>query len=146
MPTPATLTDFRPFQLDYDATARLLRGTWPSSVLDADLRAHYAELLAEARTYGCRFWLLDMRERNWHMPAFGRWYSTEFAAAVRAALGQPVFIAYVLSPSHQAMAESPQVQATQRGAAAHDVYPYFFGDEFAALEWLRHQQAFDAVG
>ena len=60
---------------------------------------------------------------------------------MQAALGRPVFIAYVLSPRHQASAEGAGAQATQCACARHDVYPCFFTDEEAALDWLRYQQA-----
>jgi hypothetical protein len=128
------------FQLHYDAATRLLCGTWLAPVLDADLRSHYAELLEAARQIGSCYWLLDMRQRNWHMPSFSRWFSQEFGAAVQAAIGRPVFVAYVLSPRHQTAAEEIRTQLCQRESAAHDFYPYFFADESAALDWLRHQQ------
>ncbi|QKG56820.1 hypothetical protein GKZ68_09415 [Hymenobacter sp. BRD128] len=141
MPATLTLTEPATFYLHYDAATQLLRGRWPTPVLDADLRGHYAELLAQAQAHaGCRYWLLDMRQRNWHMPSFGAWFSAEFAAPVRAALGQPVFIACLLSARHQTAAESARSQAIQRACARHDVYPYFFASEEAALDWLHYQQ------
>ena len=145
----ATLTLIEPetFQLTYDDANSLLLGTWPGQVLDVELRHQYEELLVAAQRHGsCRYWLLDMRARNWHMPSFGRWFGADFAAAVHRALGQPVFIGYVLSPRHREAASTPRTQATQRGCATHNVYPYFFDSPDAALDWLRHQQAFGAVG
>ncbi|MDO7887065.1 hypothetical protein [Hymenobacter cheonanensis] len=141
MPEILTLTETDTFHLRHDAAAQLLRGHWPAPVLDADLRSHYAELLAQAQEHaGCRYWLLDMRRRAWHMPSFDTWFSAGFAAEVQAALGQPVFIAYVLSPRHQTAAESTRTQVAQRACAQHDVYPCFFAEEDAALAWLHHQQ------
>lgn len=147
MPTVLTVSEPTTFQLHYDVAAKLLRGGWSAPVLDADLRGHYIGLLAQAQAYGnCRYWLLDLRQRNWHMPSFGQWISTEFAAAAHAALGQPLFIAYVLGPRHQTAAEAPRSQTAQCDCTQHDVYPYFFASEEAALDWLRHQQAFDVAG
>ncbi|MGI4864962.1 MAG: hypothetical protein ACRYFZ_13640 [Janthinobacterium lividum] len=133
-----------PFTVAYDPTTSRLCGHWPASVDDSLLRAHYADLLTAACAHGgCRFWLLDMRGRNWHSPEFGRWFSTVFTAAAHAALHQPLFIAYVLSPAHHAVANTPGVQATQSGSSTHDVYPFFFDSAAAAREWLAHQQALD---
>jgi hypothetical protein len=142
MPITLTLTEPASFQLYYDPSIELIRGRWPDPVLDADLRGHYIELLAQAQQHnGCCYWLLDMRRRHWHMPSFGPWFSTEYAAAVQEALGRPVFIAYVLSPRHEASAESLRTQATQCTCTQHDIYPCFFATEEAALDWLHHQQA-----
>lgn len=132
------------FTLTYDAATSRLLGHWPACVADHALRAQYADLLTAASAHGnCRFWLLDLRARDWHTPDFGRWYSEVFAPATHAALHQPVFIAYVLRSAHYAIANTPGVQATQRGCAAHGVYPFFFDSETAAHEWLAHQQALD---
>lgn len=135
-----TLNDQDVFQLLYDATAGLLRGGWLGPVLDADLRSHYAQLVQAAQPHGCCYWLLDMRRRNWHMPGFRHWFCTEFVAAVRAALAQPVFIAYVLSPRHRGASETTGEQAAQQRSREQQVYPGAFADEAAALAWLRQQQ------
>ncbi len=132
------------FHLNYDPTTNRLLGKWPASVADTHLRTHYAYLLSKACEHGnCLFWLLDLRERNWHTPGFGRWFGTVFAQAAQAALHQPLFIAYVLSPTHQLISNTPGAQATQRDCAAHGVYPFFFDSEAAASEWLAHQQRHD---
>lgn len=132
------------FSLAYEAATQQLHGCWRGIVPEADLYAHYAELMDAAETHhNCRFWLLNMRERNWHAPGFGRWFGNEFAAIAQQVLGQPLFISYVLSPAHKAIADSPGVQATQCNCAAHGVYPFFFDNEAAAREWLAHQQAHD---
>lgn len=135
------------FSLTYDAAARQLHSCWRGTTTDDELYAHYAELMAAAEAHDyCRFWLLDMRERNWHASGFGRWFGNEFAAIAHQVLGQPLFIAYVLNPTHKAIADSPGVQATQYNCAAHGVYPFFFDNEAAARDWLAHQQALDTPG
>jgi hypothetical protein len=129
------------FHLSYDPTTNRLLGQWPTTVADAHLRTHYAYLLSKACEHGnCRFWLLDLSKRNWHTPGFGRWFGTVFAQAAQAALHQPLFIAYVLSPNHQVISNTPGVQATKRDCAAHGVYLLFFDSETAASEWLAYQQ------
>lgn len=147
-PMPLATATPLTFTLAYDAAANNLLATWTGSPApDTALHAHYAELLAAAQAHsGCRFWLLDRRQRAWHSPTFGHWFGHDFAARVEATLGRPTFIAYLLTPTqHQASADGPGGEATQRACAAHNVYPFFFGDELAALAWLRHQQALDAA-
>ena len=137
-----TLTEFETFQAQYVPAEKLLCGAWTAPTLDVDIRDHYSEVLAQAQEHGgCRYWLLDLRQRNWHMPSFGQWFSTDFAPTAHAVLGQPLFVAYLLSPRHRAIAESDRAQACQRRCAQHDVYTYYFADEDAAFDWLRHQQA-----
>jgi hypothetical protein len=149
MSTVLTLTVSQTFELYYEAAHKLLRGTWTAPVLDADLRSHYAELLALAQRHGCYHWLLDMRARNWHMPSFGRWFSTEFAAEAHAALGQPLYIGYLLSARHQALEESDREQAAQHTCLQHQLYLAAFTADTAeaeALAWLQQQQAVGAAG
>jgi hypothetical protein len=147
MPSTLTLNKQDTFQLQYQAADGVLCGRWLGPVLDADLRAHYTQLLQAAQHHGdCCYWLLDMRERNWHMPSFGQWVSTEFAAAVRAALAPPVFVAYILSPRHRSAAARAQEQRAQQHSQAQQLHSNIFDDEEAALAWLRQQLAATEVG
>ncbi|GAA4357477.1 hypothetical protein GCM10023185_22230 [Hymenobacter saemangeumensis] len=134
------------FQIVPEPANGLLTAQWAQAVAnpDADLRSDYAQLLAEAhRQSNCRFWLLDLRGRNWHAPSFGPWFAHDYARQVARALGGPVFIAYVLAPQHRPIAESEATATTQRAAAAHDLYPYFFDNETDARSWLCDQQELD---
>jgi len=141
MPGTLTLNDQDVFQFQYDAAANLLHGSWLAPVLDADLRAHYAALLRAAQHHGdCCYWLLDMRRRNWHMPSFGQWFVTEFVPEVHAVLGQPLFIAYLLSPRHRSAAETTREQLAQRESRERQVYPLACADEAEARAWLRQQR------
>lgn len=140
---PAATFDDK-FTSTYDASRRQLVACWRYPATDIELYEQYAELMALAETHDCcRFWQLDMVARNWHTPAFGRWFGHEFAPLAHAALGKPLFIAYILEAQHQPFANSPGTQATQSSCATHDVYPFFFEEEGSAQEWLAHQQAHD---
>jgi hypothetical protein len=142
MPFRATSSDA--FAITYDSDLRQLHGRWAGPVAEADLYAHYAELVAAAETHGnCRFWLLDLRARNWHTPRFSRWYANEFSALVCAAVGQPLYIAYLVSPTHAAAANSLLTQVMQGNSAAHGLHPYYTDQEAAAREWLLHKQVLD---
>jgi hypothetical protein len=141
---PPSATADATFTYTYDATRQQVLACWAGPVTDAELYAHYAELLALAEDHDCcRFWQLDMVARNWHTSAFGRWFGQDFAPLAHAGLGQPLFIAYVLSPAHHTLANRLGTQATQHNCAAYDVYPFFFDSEEGAQEWLAHQQAHD---
>lgn len=134
------------FSVAFDAQGRRLLGCWHTPTTDATLRAHYAELLAAAQAHGnCRYWLLDLRGRDWHSAEFGRWFTHEYAPQVHATLGQPVFLAYVLSPAHYTAVDAPSAHALQVGCVEHDLYTYYFDNAPDALAWLEHQQAFDGA-
>jgi hypothetical protein len=142
MPFRATSSDA--FTFTYDPALRQLHGLWTSPVTEADLYAHYAELVAAAEAHGnCRFWLLDLRARNWHTPRFSRWYANEFSALVAAAVGQPLYIGYLVGPAHAAPAGSLLTQVMQGNSAAHGLHPYYTEQEAAAREWLLHKQLLD---
>lgn len=134
-------TDFT-FSVHYDPATQQVHACWCGAVPDADLYGHYAELMATAEAHGnCRFWLLDAQARTNSSPAFGRWMGNEFAPLAYAALGQPLFLAYVVPPAHRAAISSPAGQAMQHSCAAHSVYSFYFDDLVPAQEWLAHQQA-----
>ena len=132
------------FTCTYDTVHQRLHGCWHGPVTDAELYEHYADLMALAEIHeNCRFWQLDMVARNWQHKGFGWWFSNEFAPMAHAALGGPLFIAYVLGAAHHAAANSPGNQVIQHNCAAADVYPFLFEDPECAQEWLVHQQAHD---
>lgn len=141
MPGTLTLNDQDVFRFHYDGAADLLHGGWLAPMLDADLRGHYVALLQAARQHGsCCHWLLDMRQRNWHMPSFGQWFITEFVPEVHAALAQPLFIAYLLGPRHRSAAETTREQIVQQASREQQVYPLACADEAEACAWLRQQR------
>jgi hypothetical protein len=130
------------FSLTYDATDQLLIGSWPSGICDDDLYRSYERLLTAAKTHGdCRFWLLDMRLREWHSASFANWFGDLLAKQIVRELGSPVFVAYVASEIHRAAIESAATQATLRQSAHAEFYPYFFDSKEAAHDWLRYYQA-----
>jgi hypothetical protein len=140
MPTSPT-ADFT-FSATYDPATQQVHAHWRGIVPDADLYAHYAELMAIAEAHdNCCYWLLDAQARTNSSPTFGRWMGNEFAPLAHAALGQPLFLAYVVSPAHRAAVGGPAGQAMQHSCAAHSVYSFYFEDMAPAQEWLAHQQA-----
>ena len=129
------------FSLDYEAKPHLLVGRWLHDSDDDDLYPAYRLLLAAAKANGnCRFWLLDMRQRDWHTVAFAEWFGGLLANQVVREVGAPVFVAYVAGETHRVDIESVATAATLRQAAQVEFYPYFFSDEAAARDWLTYYQ------
>ena len=132
-------TDF--FSLGYEVAPHLLVGRWLHESEDGDLYPAYLRLLATAKANGnCRFWLLDMRQRDWHTVAFAEWFGGLLANQVVREVGAPVFVAYVADETHRVDIESVATEAMLRQAARVEFYPYFFNDEAAARDWLIYYQ------
>jgi hypothetical protein len=129
------------FSWAYEPHARILRGEWAGPVPTAELPACYGQLLAAAGAHNCRFWLLDMRRRNWHDVAFAYWFSTAFAAQVSQVVGQPLFIACVVLPGQRPQVEGRGNEQLLRQITAYNIFPFYFADEQLARVWLRDQQA-----
>jgi hypothetical protein len=129
------------FSWAYEPAAGLLRGEWAGPVPAAALPACYGQLLVAAEAHDCRFWLLDMRRRNWHDAAFAEWFSTDFAAQASQVVGQPLFIACVVQPGQRPQVEGQCNEQLLRQITAYNVFPFYFADERLARAWLRDQQA-----
>jgi hypothetical protein len=139
-PMQAFPPDF--FSLAYEAKPQLLVGRWLQGSDDDNLYPAYHRLLAEAKANGnCRFWLLDIRRRGWHTPAFAQWFSGLLAKQVVREVGAPIFIAYIVDEVHRVDVESAATEATLRKVAQVEFYPYFFSDEATARDWLLYYQA-----
>lgn len=135
------------FSISYEPGSDLLLGEWPQPIPMAQLAACYESLLAAAQARGgCRFWRLDVRPRNWHSAELAHWFTTEFVPRAVAALGQPLFIAYLVADEQQARIESAATEALLRQTARANCYPFYFRYEAAALAWLRDQQQADLRG
>jgi hypothetical protein len=132
------------FTCAYEPATDLLRGSWAGPVPAAMLPACYGQLLAVAQAYGaCRFWLLNMQQRDWHDGAFAQWFSSSFAPQASAALGQPLFIACVVQPGQRLQIEQDRTNLLLRLAAEFNIFPFYFDNIANAYAWLRDQQAGD---
>jgi hypothetical protein len=130
------------FPIDYVAAEHLLVGRWLHDTGDDDLYPSYERLLAEAKAHGnCRYWLLDMRLRNWHTATFTKWFAELLTHQAVHEVGAPIFVAYVAAETHRTDIESVATQAMLRQAAQIEFYPYFFNSETDAHEWLLYYQA-----
>lgn len=132
------------FTCAYEPAINLLRASWAGAVPAATLPACYSQLLAVAQACGeCRFWLLDMQQRNWHDEAFARWFCSYFAPQVSTVLGQPLFIACVVQPGQRRQIEDGRTELLLRLAAEYNIFPFYFDNIANAYAWLRDQQAGD---
>lgn len=103
------------------------------------MQGTYQAILAEAKTHGnCRFWLLDLRRRPLDGPDLNEWFRDQFSLQVAAALGGPLFTAYLAGPHQRLAAESTEMERHLRHAATLDSYPLFYDNE--AVSWLCDQQ------
>ena len=132
------------FTITYDPQHELLRARWTQPLSDEELQATLLALLAAAQTHAnCRYWLLDVRQRPIASVAFRRWARQVLHPQLRAALGGPVFAAFLVTPAQRPAVENPAMDEYLRAAAAQELYPYYFEEEPAALSWLHDQQERD---
>ncbi|MDJ0366586.1 hypothetical protein QMK33_15610 [Hymenobacter sp. H14-R3] len=132
------------FACAYEPATATLRGSWAGPVAAATLPACYAQLLAMAQAHGaCRFWLLDMQQRDWHDAAFAQWFGEYFVPQVSAVLGQPLFMACVVRPAQRLQVEDGRTELLLRRAAAFTIFPFYFDNAAHAHAWLRDQQTGD---
>ncbi|TDN38244.1 hypothetical protein E4631_06260 [Hymenobacter sp. UV11] len=130
------------FQVSYEPSDDILAADWPRPLPMELLPACYEKMLAAAQAqHNCRFWLLDIRQRNWHSAEFGYWFLAEFVQRAVAALGQPLFMAYLVADEQQQFIESGPTDTMLRQAARLNCFPFYFSYEEAALAWLRDQRA-----
>ncbi|RFP66725.1 hypothetical protein D0N36_01180 [Hymenobacter lapidiphilus] len=129
--TPAEL-----LQITHRADLDLLVGRWTHQPDPALLPAAYQQLSREALASNCRYWLQDIRHRVVNDPAITRWLLTEYFPDMARRFGG-LRVAYLTGPALLArITADPSFQ----DEAYYADKPYkvrFFGDEGAAVTWLR---------
>ncbi|MVN77405.1 hypothetical protein GO988_13805 [Hymenobacter sp. HMF4947] len=122
-------------------TCGVLRAKWSKPVVAAELLTSYELVLDQALKSGkCRFWLLDLSQRNWSEPTLLNWLSQQFAARASQALGGPVFVAYLTASHHWVHVGGSGLTAMRQRAAKVNFYSCFFKNGALALDWLRDQR------
>ncbi|MDO7885637.1 hypothetical protein [Hymenobacter cheonanensis] len=138
MSTPATYAPDS-FTIDYRPEQHLLVGRWLRPAPLAELKAHYAALLAAAVAHGhCRHWLLDVRRRHINDAAAIAWFG-EFSHQLPEALGQPVALAYFAMVDQRAATENAGLRENMRQGAVQGNRYCYFNQESEALAWLLQQ-------
>ena len=126
-------------QLTYRPDLEVLIGRWGFQPDPAALPAEYERLKAAALAHGTRCWLQDIRRRSLNDPQITQWLLTEYFPDMAHLLGGRLRVAYLVSPTlHQAILAQPAYLPPE----AYVSRPYvvaFFGEEGAAIDWLRAQ-------
>ena len=126
-------------QLSYRADLEVLIGRWGYQPDPAALPAEYERLSAAALAHGARRWLQDIRRRTLNDPQITQWLLTDYFPDLARRLGGQLRVAYLVSPAlHETILAQPGFAPVETYAGR----PFavdFFGDEGAAVAWLRAQ-------
>ena len=127
------------FTIDYRPEQHLLIGRWLRPVSLAEIKTHYAALLAAAVAHGnCRHWLLDVRRRHIADAAAIAWFA-DFSQQLPEALGQPVALAYFAMVDQSEATENAGLRENMRQGAVQGNRYCYFNQESEALTWLLQQ-------
>lgn len=135
MPTDSELPEL--LHLTYRADLEVLIGRWGYQANEAELPAEYARLEAAALAHGSGRWLQDIRRRSLNYPETSRWLLVEFFPSMARRLGGQLRVAYLVSPALQAHIYAEPNFVPLEAYAGRPFAVGFFGDEGAAIEWLR---------
>ena len=125
--------------LTHDAESDTLLVRWLPAPAAAHLPDTYPNTLTAASHHSHRrFWLFDLRDQ--HIPATGPWRGDLFALRTFCALGQPLYVAYVIISPFRAAIERTAIAAARQAGANYDIHPRCFGTVAAAQAWLQRQQ------
>ena len=129
------------FSLEYRPDLGFLIGRWLQNLPPPELQGTYEAMLAAAQAHGnCRFWLLDLRRRPVAGPDLNAWFRDQFSPRIAAALGGPLFTAYLAGPHQRPAVESNDMELYFRREAAVNAFPQLFENEVEAVTWLRAEQ------
>jgi hypothetical protein len=143
MPVVSTPSSVDIFSWAYEPGTGFLRGEWAGPLPLRELPTCYGQLLVAAEAHDCRFWLLDMRRRNWHDAAFAEWFSQVFVAQASRAVGQPLFLACLVPPGWRSQVEGQCNEQLLRRIIDYNVFPFYFTEEQPARAWLHDQRTAD---
>ncbi|TGE14295.1 hypothetical protein [Hymenobacter elongatus] len=124
----------------YRADLNMLVGRWGYQPAVGLLPDIYQDMKQQALSTGCRFWLQDIRRREFNDPEITRWLLTEFFPDMSQLLGGRLAVAYLTSP---ALLLTIMTGPGFLPPSAYDNQPFgiaFFGDEGECINWLREQQ------
>ncbi|AYA37282.1 hypothetical protein D3Y59_09590 [Hymenobacter oligotrophus] len=137
-PTPLVDISYRP-----DLHIVVVR--WLGVTTDEETRRVYRQLGALPEPL-CRFWLLDARRRPSSSPAVTNWIFDVLAPQLAQRLGGPIYLSYLISPSHLAAAESFQQESNAAGGLRLPYRLNYASQEGDATEWLLQAQQTEAAG
>ena len=128
------------FSLEYRLDLGILIGCWLQALPPPEQQGMYEAMLAAAQANGShRFWLLDLCRRPLAGQGLNEWFRDQFSPQIAAALGGPLFTAYLAGPYQRQAAENAEMEFHLCHAASLDSYPLFYDDEAGAVAWLSEQ-------
>ncbi|MFD2787273.1 hypothetical protein [Hymenobacter rubripertinctus] len=130
--------------ITFRADLTLLIVRWLRDVSQAELQQGYGQVLAIALEHQARHWLIDSRRRNQSDEAMVSWLAQEYLPGISARLqGQSVRLACLVAATWQPAAAGATPLAVLAKAPAQGSSHYhiqLFGDEGAAMQWLRDRE------
>ena len=125
-----------------DLTLLIVR--WLRDVSQAELQQGYADVLALAVEHQARHWLVDSRRRTQSNEQMVTWLSEEYLPTISPQIRhQPIYLACLVAATWQpatAGATPLAVLAQAPFQASHRYQIQLFGDEGAAMQWLRENE------
>lgn len=123
----------------------VLVSRWTRQPPASELRAVYAELTDVALHYQARYWLQDIRHRDYNHPETTRWLLSTYFLEMARQLGGRLHIAYLAGPVLlDSIVNSPNFVP----ADAYHGSPFtiaFFNAEGTAYDWLAQQRRSDLL-
>jgi hypothetical protein len=125
--------------ITYRADLEVLIGRWGYQPDPAVLPAEYERLTAIALAHRSLCWLQDIRRRTLNDPQITQWLLTEYFPDMAHRIGGRLRVAYLVSPTlHDAIVTQPGYMPSE-GYADQPFAIGFFGEEGAAVAWLKAQ-------
>lgn len=120
----------------YRPDSCLLIGRWLCSVNEAQLQEGYETMRLAAWHHQCHHWLMDARRRTDRRLNGPEWVVTSFLPQVQQQMGGPLYVAFLVLPSHvQELEADPDQSPNTADPAALFQFARFI-DEGAANAWL----------
>jgi hypothetical protein len=132
-------------EVSYRPDLRIMVVRWLGVTSDDETRQVYQHLVQVAE-HDCRHWLIDARRRPSSGTAVTQWIFEEFAPRASQQLKGPLYLSYLIAPSHLAAAEDFQ---RGTGASIGSLLPYrlhYASQEDEATQWLLQAQQTEGGG
>ncbi|MCC3153204.1 hypothetical protein Q3A66_09600 [Hymenobacter sp. BT770] len=133
------------YRATYECDPPLVRGAGQRPLSAEEVTESCELLLAMAQRHQCTCWLLDGRHHQREQPQeLHDWLREEYLPRVRAVLGRPFFIAFLVPPFVWAGLLAKGYSDPQDWHT-HAVHLAWFTHEAPALEWLAQQRDHQAA-
>lgn len=131
-------------QAEFQKDLQVLFCRWRTPVTLVQFMEGYTAMLQLAALKEARFWLHDLRLRNLSGADEQQWFSSTFLPALKHALGNTNFSAYLMSPLQYEQLIVGAGPGAAGNTCSNCLALHYFTNEHDALEWLnlcRHRVA-----